>query len=89
MLRVRHGGDFASGMVVTGFWLGITVGRVVLGFVTGRVGEKFAIALYLVISVGLELCFWLIPNFVASAIFASWLGFFLGPCKSALVFLRI
>nr|POE72432.1 bypass of stop codon protein 6 [Quercus suber] len=34
MLRVRQGGDFASGMTATGFWLGITLGRVVLGFVT-------------------------------------------------------
>lgn len=44
MIRIRHGGAFASGMTATGFWLGITVGRVVLGFVTPRVGEKMAIA---------------------------------------------
>jgi fucose permease len=44
MLEVRHGGDFASGMTATGFWMGITVGRIVLGFVTPRLGEKLAIA---------------------------------------------
>lgn len=44
MMRVRHGGAFASGMTATGFWIGITVGRVVLGFVTPRIGEKFAIS---------------------------------------------
>jgi len=44
MLRVRHGANFASGMTETGFWLGITVGRVVLGFVTGRIGERLAIS---------------------------------------------
>ena len=44
MIRVRHGAAFASGMTATGFWLGITVGRVVLGFVTPRIGEKLAIA---------------------------------------------
>lgn len=43
MMRVRHGGAFASGMTATGFWIGITVGRVVLGFVTPRIGEKIAI----------------------------------------------
>ncbi len=32
MLRVRHGEEFASGLVVTGFWLGLTFGRVLLGF---------------------------------------------------------
>lgn len=43
MMRVRHGEDFASGMVATGFWLGIACGRVVLGFITPRIGEKLAI----------------------------------------------
>lgn len=43
MMRVRHGEDFASGMVATGFWLGIACGRVVLGFITPRIGEKMAI----------------------------------------------
>lgn len=85
MLRVRHGGKFESGMVVTGFWLGLTFGRVILGFVTGKIGEKVAIAGYLLISMGLELCFWLIPNFVSSAIFAAWLGFFLGPLFPAAI----
>lgn len=72
-------------MTVTGFWLGITIGRVVLGFITGRIGEKLAIAFYLGLSMGLELCFWLIPSFVSSAIFAGWLGFFLGPLFPAAV----
>lgn len=44
MLEVRNGGDFASGMTATGFWMGITVGRIVLGFVTPKLGEKLAIA---------------------------------------------
>jgi hypothetical protein len=44
MLEVRKGGDFASGMTATGFWMGITVGRIVLGFITPKLGEKLAIA---------------------------------------------
>lgn len=76
---VRSGGKFSSGTVATGFWLGITVGRVVLGFVTGCIGEKLAIAIYLVLSLVFELLFWLIDSFVSSAICVAWLGFFLGP----------
>ena len=48
MLKVRHGKNFESGLVVTGFWLGLTCGRVILGFVTGKIGEKIAIAVYMV-----------------------------------------
>jgi hypothetical protein len=44
MLEVRDGEEFASGMTATGFWMGVTVGRIVLGFVTPRLGEKLAIA---------------------------------------------
>jgi len=44
MLEARDGEEFASGMVATGFWLGVTIGRIVLGFVTPRLGEKLAIA---------------------------------------------
>ena len=85
MLRVRNGGNFESGLVVTGFWLGLTVGRVVLGFITGRIGEKLAITGYLILSMALELLFWLIPSFVSSAIFAGFMGFFLGPLFPAAI----
>jgi fucose permease len=43
MLRVRHAPAFASGMTSTGFWLGMTIGRIVLGFLTPRLGENLAI----------------------------------------------
>ncbi|KAJ5169242.1 uncharacterized protein N7482_004836 [Penicillium canariense] len=79
MIRVRHGGAFASGMTATGFWLGITVGRVILGFVTPRIGEKMAIAGYILLSMACGLVLWLVPQFYASAVAVSLQGFFLGP----------
>ena len=85
MIRVRDGGSFASGMVSTGFWLGITLGRVVLGFVTPRIGEKMAVCLYVAVGVGLEILFWLVPNFVVSAVAVAVLGFVLGPLFPAAV----
>ncbi|KAK1481645.1 hypothetical protein CCUS01_16004 [Colletotrichum cuscutae] len=48
-------------------------------------GEKRAIAIYLVISLVLELLYWLVPNFVASVIFITFLGFFLGPLFPAVI----
>lgn len=85
MLRVRNADPFAAGLTVTFFWLGITLGRVILGFVTGRIGEKLAIALYLLLCMALELLFWLIPSFISSAIFSALLGFFLGPLFPAAI----
>ncbi|KAJ5541868.1 Major facilitator superfamily domain general substrate transporter [Penicillium sp. DV-2018c] len=79
MIRIRQGSAFASGMTATGFWLGITVGRIILGFITPRVGEKVAIAAYIIASMAFGLVLWLVPQFYASAVAVSFQGFFLGP----------
>ncbi|KAL9607933.1 MAG: hypothetical protein Q9167_007203 [Letrouitia subvulpina] len=85
MIRIRHAPPFPAGMTSTGFWLGITVGRVVLGFITPWIGEKFAILLYLSLSAGFHMIFWLVPNFPVSALGVSLEGFFLGPMFPAAV----
>ncbi|RYP91584.1 hypothetical protein DL770_002298 [Monosporascus sp. CRB-9-2] len=106
MMQVRNGDAFASGMTATGFWLGITVGRVLLGFVTPRIGVKFAVTvrspdrasaaggqtpftdtgqIYIIATMGLELLFWLVPQFYVSATAVALQGFFLGPLFPAIV----
>lgn len=101
MRRERGGGNFESGMVATGFWTGITVGRLVLGFITPRLGEKFAVLvsflhcqvvtvlmlyqIYLILAMVCQLIFWLVPSFHVSAIFVALQGFFLGPLFPAIV----
>ena len=87
MLHVRHGTAFASGLTSTGFWVGVTVGRIVLGFVTGRVfkNEKWAITAYLTITIALILIFWLIPQFIVSAVAVAFIGFFIAPMFPAAV----
>ena len=44
MEKVRNQDNFNSGMSAAGFWLGITIGRAVLGFVTPRIGIKIAMS---------------------------------------------
>ncbi|KAI1436475.1 putative MFS transporter [Xylaria sp. CBS 124048] len=85
MINVRHGGAFESGITATGFWLGLTIGRFVLGFVTPRIGEKLAIMIYLPITMGLELLFWLVPQFIVSAVAVGLQGFCLGPLFPAAI----
>lgn len=57
MIDIRHGAAFASGMTATGFWLGLTLGRVILGFVTPRLGERLAIMVHTLIDRSLRLVF--------------------------------
>ncbi|KAF4831739.1 Bypass of stop codon protein 6 [Colletotrichum siamense] len=79
MLRVRKASAYASGISATGFWAGQALGRAGLGFVTERYGERLCITIYLAFCIALQLLFWLIPQFVVSAIAVAFLGFFLGP----------
>lgn len=79
MLRVRNASRYASGISGTGFWAGMALGRASLGFVTERFGERLCVTVYLAFSIALQLLFWLVPDFIVSAIAVAFLGFFLGP----------
>lgn len=39
MMQVRHGGAFESDLIPTGFWAGITLSRLILGFVNELLGK--------------------------------------------------
>ncbi|KAL8643070.1 MAG: hypothetical protein Q9228_000309 [Teloschistes exilis] len=79
MIRVRKGKPFQSGMTATGFWLGITAGRIILGFITPKIGERLAVSIYLLAALGFEIIFWLVPQFIVSAVAVALLGLFIGP----------
>ncbi|KAF5623808.1 tetracycline resistance [Fusarium sp. NRRL 52700] len=44
MIRVRKAENYPAGMTSMGFWLGLAVGRAVLGFVTPLLGVKVAVS---------------------------------------------
>lgn len=79
MLRVRNADPFDAGMTAVGFWLGITVGRMVLGMVIPKIGVKLSLLIFIPITMGLQLIFWLVPQFHVSAVAVALQGFFLGP----------
>ena len=77
--RVRHASPSASQLAGSGFWIGMTVGRAGLGFITNRFGERICVTVYLTLALALQLIFWLVPQFVVSAVAAALMGVFLGP----------
>ena len=80
MMEVRHGNPNTMGYVSTGFWTGIAVGRIVLGFISGKIGHlELMVAFYLVAAAVFSLLYWLIPELIVSAVSAGCLGVFLGP----------
>jgi fucose permease len=79
MLRTRNATPYLAGICSTGFWMGMAIGRLVLGFVTDRIGVRRATALYFVCAIGLEVLFALLKFQVVSAILMTLLGFIMGP----------
>ncbi len=75
----RHGAALLSGWTVSGYWLGLTLGRLLLGKVAARIGNKRLIQGCLVgVAAGLLLV-WLIPLQAVSASGLFLTGFSLGP----------
>ncbi|MCJ1256901.1 hypothetical protein MMC24_004726 [Lignoscripta atroalba] len=85
MMEIRHATPFAAGVSATGFWVGITLGRIVLGFVTPKIGEKLAIFIYLALATVFHLVFYLVPSLPVSFTAVALEGFFLGPLFPAAV----
>lgn len=75
----RHGLELLSAWSISGYWLGLTVGRVVLGHFSRRLGDRRLIQLCLGGVVIGVLTLWLLPNAIAAALALFLIGFSLGP----------
>ncbi|KAH8885643.1 MFS general substrate transporter [Thozetella sp. PMI_491] len=75
-----RGGDLAKmGYVPAGYNGGSFLGRLFLPELINRFGDRRMIFLFCVICLGLQLCFWLIPNIIAASVAVTLFGMFSGP----------
>jgi len=78
-LMLIRGGGPNSGYVSTGFFGGLTLGRIILFPITDRLGAVKAIYVYTFVALVFQLIVWLVPSFIAAAISVSIIGIVLGP----------
>jgi fucose permease len=79
LTRERHGGALISGWIVSGYWLGLTLGRLLLGSVSKQIGDKRMLQFCLLgVIVGLFIT-WFAPVEAIAAIGLFITGFSLGP----------
>ncbi len=93
MIRIKHGAENKMTIITTFFWSGITIGRLVLGFVTGKFsGNEHRIAtIYAVISFFFFVLFSFVPgdSMIFSGATLMITGIFLGPLfPTAIIFAR-
>ncbi|KAI8377852.1 major facilitator superfamily domain-containing protein [Radiomyces spectabilis] len=75
----RHGDPYQMGHVLSGYWAGLAAGRIALGYLAGRFGEKRMISLFTVISMLLLGVLWFVADIVVDSLVYVALGFLLGP----------
>ncbi len=79
LLEERHGIPLFSGWIVSGYWIGLTLGRLILPRVARRFGDKRLIQGCLVgVMVGIFIV-WLVPLSSVAALGLCLTGFCLGP----------
>jgi fucose permease len=84
LVDVRHHTPLAGSLVTFGYWGGVTLGRIVIGFLAPWIRrslatEKGHVSVCLAMTIIIHAFFSLEDSLAASAIAAPLLGFFLGP----------
>jgi fucose permease len=79
MLRQRHSTTYESGLTASGYWAGMAIGRLSLGFLTDRLGVRRATALYFLCAIGIEVLFATLSSATVSVVLMTALGFVMGP----------
>lgn len=79
MTRSRHASTYLASLSSSGFWAGMALGRLTLGYITDKIGVRRAAAIYLLSAMGLLLIFALISSPIVSIITMTCAGFVMGP----------
>ncbi|TDL25163.1 MFS general substrate transporter [Rickenella mellea] len=74
-----RGGGPSAGYISSGFFGGLTLGRVALLWVNRKVGERRVLLIYGLLAIALELTIWLVPSLIGNAVAVSIVGMLLGP----------
>ncbi|KAG7532060.1 hypothetical protein FFLO_03868 [Filobasidium floriforme] len=78
-LQEVRGGSASAGYASTGFWGGLTIGRLCFIWINQKVGERRIVFAYALIAIGLDLVAWFVPTLMAGAVATSFIGLCLGP----------
>lgn len=84
IIRERAGGP-SSGYISSGFFGGLTVGRIALLWLNKRIGETRALTFYAIICIALQVTVWAVPNLIENAVAVSMIGLLMGPMYPIMV----
>ncbi|KAG0648985.1 Bypass of stop codon 6 [Hyphodiscus hymeniophilus] len=79
LVQFRHGDPSKVGFVTSGFWAGITLGRLTLSFLAHSLGERPSVFLFTAGALVLELLVWFVPSIPGDSVAVAFSGLLLGP----------
>lgn len=79
LIKARNGDPAKVGYVTSGFFGGISLGRVTLTYFAPRVGLRLFVYLLIAGCAALQLLTWLVPSIVGDAVAVAVLGYIMGP----------
>lgn len=79
LISARNGNPASIGYVTSGFWGGITLGRLLISPLAHKMGEKSFVYIAIVGATIFELIIWLTPNIIGDAVAVALSGVLLGP----------
>ncbi|KAI7860296.1 major facilitator superfamily domain-containing protein [Circinella umbellata] len=75
----RHGDFIAMSNVIAGYWAGLAIGRIILGYLCDRFGEKRMISIFTFMTIAVLIVLWTVADVVIDSIAIISIGFLLGP----------
>ncbi|KAH8113850.1 MFS general substrate transporter, partial [Phellopilus nigrolimitatus] len=75
----KRGGGSSSGYLTSGFFGGLTLGRIALLWLNRKIGERRVVWLYISLAICLEITIWVVPSLIENAVAVAFVGLFLGP----------
>ncbi|KAF7426170.1 hypothetical protein PC9H_008537 [Pleurotus ostreatus] len=78
IINERDGGP-SAGYISSGFFGGLTLGRVGLLWFNKLVGERRVLFVYGILAIILEITIWVVPSIIQNAVAVSFIGVLLGP----------
>ena len=79
MQRTRHVDTTVAGFATSAFWIGMTLGRYTLGSISDKFGVHRSVAMYIAISIGLQIGLNVLSQTTITLLLIGINGFFLAP----------